>query len=314
MKYRVYGLILAAVVLAAGAFPAQAQEPITIERLQIDIWPEYDQPSLLVIYHLTLAAETQLPANISLRIPARAGAPYNLAFQNVDGMLLNLEYSTQTQGDWLVLNFVALSSVLQIEYYDPSLVIQNDLHSFDYTWPADVRVRNLTVSLQQPRSATQMTTSMAGANQQTGTDNLQYFIADYGLVDSGKPLNIHVTYQKTDNALSVSAAPVAPIQPTGSTNTNALPTASSGSSNTPWVILLAVAVLLAAGSLFWYFLQQRRQTQTASLRHRHTPGRSPSLDEIGFDDTEGTLYCPQCGRRAASGDLFCRTCGTSMRK
>ncbi|HZU87340.1 MAG TPA: hypothetical protein VFF78_07640, partial [Anaerolineaceae bacterium] len=272
MKHWVFVLVLAVALLITGVLPVQAQERITFERLQIDLWPEYDQTNILVIYHITLAAETKLPANVSLRIPARAVAPYNVAFQDVDGMLLNLEYTTQVDGDWLTINLVALSSVLQVEYYDPNLVIVGDQRSFEYTWPADVRVRNLSVNLQQPRSATQMTSSMTNAVQQVGADGLQYFLSNFGLIDSGQPLTVTLSYQKTDNSLSISAAPVAPIQATGSSSTNSSPAAAANSSNTPVLVAVVMGILILAGGLFWYTWKQR-QPEKVAVRHRHSPAR-----------------------------------------
>ena len=37
---------------------AAAQSPVTFSSLQIQIWPEYDKPGVLVIYQITLSPST----------------------------------------------------------------------------------------------------------------------------------------------------------------------------------------------------------------------------------------------------------------
>ncbi|MBE9473998.1 MAG: hypothetical protein IMY85_03840, partial [Chloroflexi bacterium] len=39
----------------------QAQESPSIDTLVIDLWPEYDKPSMLVIYKAELSPEVSLP-------------------------------------------------------------------------------------------------------------------------------------------------------------------------------------------------------------------------------------------------------------
>jgi hypothetical protein len=52
-----------------------AQDKIALSTLQIQIWPEYDKPAVLVIYNLTLSDTTSLPTSVSIPIPIVAGEP-----------------------------------------------------------------------------------------------------------------------------------------------------------------------------------------------------------------------------------------------
>ena len=55
---------------------AQAQLPVTnIETLILDIWPDYDEPNVLVLMTGTLPANTSLPATVT--IPLATGAEIN---------------------------------------------------------------------------------------------------------------------------------------------------------------------------------------------------------------------------------------------
>ena len=66
---------VASFVLIPGA---GAQESTSLESLAIDLWPEYDRPSMLVIYKAVLSPEVTLPTEITFRIPVEAGLPLDL--------------------------------------------------------------------------------------------------------------------------------------------------------------------------------------------------------------------------------------------
>jgi hypothetical protein len=97
---------------------------------------------------------------------------------------------------------------------------------------------------------------------------------------------------------------VAPSEP--------LPSESTGTSNLNlWLTigLGALGVLLIGGGIFWYWRSSQRETAP----RRRSRGRAGSRAIEVQPDAGDAVYCQQCGRRAASGDRFCRTCGTRLR-
>ena len=100
---------LAFVVLAgtfAFPFAAQAQNPIKLSTLQVQLWPEYDQPSMLVIYDFKLPEDVKLPVSVSMSFPKEAHL-VAVASQAPDGSLLTSAYrprlpSHQAYSHWLV--------------------------------------------------------------------------------------------------------------------------------------------------------------------------------------------------------------------
>ena len=74
----------------------------------------------------------------------------------------------------------------------------------------------------------------------------------------------------------------------------------------PWV-LGVMGVLLIVGGGAWYYFSGRENRQERPRRKR----RVAELAEA--EDVEGHVYCSNCGKRASSGDRFCRTCGTKLR-
>src|SRR5512136_547695 len=71
--------------------PARAQNPIKLKSLQVQLWPEYDQPSMLVIYDFKLPESVKLPVSVSLSFP-KEGHLVAVASLATNGSLLNSDY------------------------------------------------------------------------------------------------------------------------------------------------------------------------------------------------------------------------------
>jgi hypothetical protein len=284
---------------------AQAQNPVIFSSMSIDIWPEYDQPSVLVIYKIALDSTTPLPAKISIRIPNAAGDPSAVAEQQADGSLYNLTYTRQVNGDWATISFTTASSKIQLEYYDPGLTKDGNSRHFEYTWPGDYAISQLTLQVQQPVGATDMVISPSLGAGTAGTDNLIYYNQDVGAVSAGQTIHLTIDYQKTNNQLSAegSLAPSAPVPQSSATDLNI-------SAWLPWILGILGAGLIIGGIVwFWRTGRQRPARQPRRRRSKADsiePDTDPSLEEEA-------IYCSQCGKRASPGDQFCRSCGTPIR-
>lgn len=289
------------------ASTVRAQSTPIINLLRIEIWPEFDRPDVLIIYHLTLTEETTLPARLTLRIPMEAGKPFNVAMQDVDGLLYTLEYSTSTDGDWIRITFITPSPDVQLEYYDPDLKIIEKQRIYDYVWPGDYPVNSLSVRIQQPISATNMMITPDMGGGAPSKDGLTYYNALLGAKKSDEPLSISFTYQKPDNILSSSLEPVQSVEAVGPLVIESRPFANF----LPWVFA-GMGVLLIAGGATWYWRTGRAsKKQSPKL---HPSKNSQPGEEAHPSSNPQEVYCFQCGKRATPGDLFCRSCGARLRK
>src|SRR5512142_3522734 len=61
--------------------------PIKLSTLQVQLWPEYDQPSMLVIYDFRVPDSLKLPVSVSLNLPKDAHL-VAVASQAADSSLL----------------------------------------------------------------------------------------------------------------------------------------------------------------------------------------------------------------------------------
>ncbi len=284
--------------------PVHAQANLTVDQLIVKIWPEYDQPSVLVILDLFLASDVKLPARVSISIPAAVGAPHSVAVRELDGQLYVLDYDSQVAGEWNTLTFTTPYAEVWVEYYDPSIVINGDSRSYAFRWAGDLSVNNFNIEVQKPMTAESMSFKESMGSGTVAADGLTYFVSNLGAVSAGTPFSLNTDYVKRDNTLTNSTSlAVQPSQPL----TEQTPGRRPFSELLPYLIG-GLGFLLLIGGGFVY-LQTRNKpivfgtNQKQPARKRHAT--------VSYEDE--VIYCHQCGKRAAGGDVFCRTCGTRLK-
>ncbi len=300
------------------SMPVQAQSSTQLDRLEVDLWPEYDRPDVLVIYRVTLAPQTALPARLSLRIPKEVDKPSNLAMKDVDGFLYNIDNYTMTQdGDWQTINFSSPSLEIQMEYYDPTIKRVSPARSYKYIWPGDYAVKYLAFQVQQPINSSNMLILPEMGSGRVGADGLTYYdiVAGQKTVDSQYALQI--SYNKSDDKLSFSSATVGPVDPITQQSTGR----TSFMDVLPWM-LGVLGIFLITGGVFWYWQagrgpsmpERRRRDRLKLAVARVQSGPAGRKDPKGREDPAKQIYCYQCGKPASNGDVFCRSCGTRLRR
>ncbi len=279
----------------------QAQETVSIASLEVDLWPEYDHPDMLVIYRVTLSPQVSLPVDLHFQIPARAGNPNAVAVRGPDGNLFNAPYERSVEGDWATISLTASMPNVQLEYYDPQLIKHGAERNFTFTWPADYPVDLLVIQVQQPLDASQVQLEPGPAQAQAAPDGFTYHTLVLGAQPQGAVQNINVSYLKETETLSVERLQIQPSAPLSETTSGRV----SLMEILPWLLgILGLALLIGGGGWYWRTGQQ----QTQARKPRRSRKRSQPAQT-----TEDAVYCPQCGKRAASGDRFCRACGTRLR-
>jgi hypothetical protein len=303
---RKWVLPLLLILLLLVPLGVHAQNPVTLNSLQVQIWPEYDKPSVLVIYQMTLSSTTILPATVSVRIPIAAGDPNAVAVKQVDGSLYTVDYTRQVSGDWATISFTTTSPDIQLEYYDPKLVIDGNARHYQYIWPGDYGVTQFTIQVQQPAGATDMNISPSLGAGTTGNDNLVYYTQDIGAIPAGQNINIIIDYNKSTDTLSAENVPVQPSAPIPQSTIADL----NVSTLLPWILGILGAGLIIGG-IIWFRQSGRQRPASQTRRRRSRAGGNEPGSNI--NTTEDAVYCSQCGKRASPGDIFCRSCGTQIR-
>lgn len=283
----------------------RAQAPVTIDSLEIDIWPEYDQPGILVIYRIQLPSGTLPNTQLSLQVPKQV-SNITIARLGSDGVLYEIKDFTRAEkGDWSTVSFVAPVSQVQFEYYIPNISREGKQRSFTFNWPGDYAVNTMSVQLQQPLGATAMQITPSLGSGIKGTDNLTYYNAMIGSVSEGSFVAINVQYQKETDDLTNPKSQLRSSEPITTATPGRAPQLKQVLSYT----LGGVGILVILISLVYYWRTTRKSR--APLYKRHAPAAS-RIDEPTEMDDAG--YCQECGKRALVGDRFCRACGTPLRR
>lgn len=302
-------LSIIAILSSAIGMPVQAQGAITFSALEVDLWPEYDRPSVLVIYRITLASTVSLPVDLSLRIPAVSGDPHAVAVRQLDGGLFSVAYDRQVVGEWAEISFTATMPEVQIEYYDPRLTIQEEARQFEFTWPGDYTVDAMTVQIQQPIGASDLRTTPGLGSGIAGQDGLVYYNSQVGAMPADQTFIITVNYNKSGSGLSAENLVVQPSAPVEGSSTD---WRGQLMSFLPWGLAILGIVLIVGGGLWYWQSGKRQEERPQPRRRRRVSSDSPEM-RAAPSTTGGEVYCHQCGRRAGPGDRFCRACGTKLR-
>jgi len=246
-------LLLAAAWSSHIAVGTNAQANPGLARLEIDIWPEFDRPAALVILHGEIAPDVTLPAPVSLRIPTSSGGPAAVANAvSADAPLLTIPYErSEVQVDFLTLTFETDTRFFQLEFYD-RLKTDGASRSYTYIWTGDLAAGQVTVQVQEPAGATELSIRPDLGPDIADPNGLVYREADLGALEQGKGLTVDVAYQKSDSRTSAEILGL---------TTGAPEPANSGSDGglPRWAIFAGVAgalVLAAGGLAFW--LRRRR--------------------------------------------------------
>ncbi|HSL29784.1 MAG TPA: zinc ribbon domain-containing protein [Anaerolineales bacterium] len=277
---------------------AGAQGGIKLDLMSIELWPEYDRPSMLVIKQFILSEETSLPAAVTLRFPTEG----NLVAVAVEsnGGLFNKDFSGPAeQGDWQAITInVDSYEPHRIEYYQP-LTRNGDTRQFQYQWFGDYYVEEFSISILVPADSRQLTTDPVLQNTTTTQDGS----AISGAVTKsdlkmGNSFRFELEYERASDTLT-DPNQSNQIQPSDPVNENTPGRVSI--TNLP-LIIGAFGLALIGIALFSYW----RSTQTIESKPRKRRRSASS-------DTGDQAYCHECGTRASPGDRFCRTCGSRLR-
>jgi hypothetical protein len=299
-----------------------AQAPITLESAQVELWPEYDRPEMLVILSGNLPADTQLPVTLTLRLPP-ASTLFAVALRDAQDGLVNTPYTTDLVDGASVVTMTLTRPNFHLEYYDGALVMDGNRRRFTFTWPDEWSTAAARVRVQEPAGASNLTVTPPLSAAGTGEFGLDYLAGDLGAIRAGQPVQVELTYDKTSTGLSAD------------TNTGtAAPVPTAGSSLLPAPVVIGLAVLVGALVVGLWFWNQRRRPAPASARHSRVANRSsapaarsgrptpapqvsaaspPKEDPAAAATTTPARFCTQCGQPLQAGDRFCRACGAAVR-
>ncbi len=282
-------LVLVALLFFLPLFGIHAQASLALEEVRVQLWPEEDKPSVLVLYDFKAPADAPFPLTVEIPLPPQA--ELNAVAREEGNMLITIEYQLVAGGE--AVRFTMTDAAFyRLEYYFPYEKKGTHRH-FVYRWPGTYGVRNFQIELKEPLGAQNLVTTPVLPNV-TQLRDFTYHAITFTDFPAGKEVEIAVDYDKVGDALNIASA-----APTGQTVTP--------SPWTRWVPLAlgisGILLILGGGIYYW------RSTVMLQSKKSATGSRGRASKKQA---TDTSIYCRKCGERAYPGDRFCRKCGASL--
>jgi hypothetical protein len=278
---------------------ASAIQDVVFDSVMVDLWPEDEQPSVLVIYEIELAQSVTLPQVLTLQIPANAEIQ-TVASRDEEKHLVPLEWQASGTGELLDVQFTTQNPEIRLEYYDPTIIRQGANRSFTFRWTSLYPVNDLSIYIQQPYGAGELTTDPEMTQVATMASNCSYYMLEAGSVGAGIPYEL--TFQYNKNIANL-AYPVLEVFAAAPITRSTAGRAASILSVVLGLMVIAMAVMLLVGL---YYLRFRKK------KDLQVKGGGP--DGVVINPDKRAVFCHECGSRSRAGDAYCRNCGTELRR
>lgn len=285
---------------------AEAQGGTQLQSVNIELWSEFDQPSMLVIEEFVVTESTTLPAEVTLRFHKDAHL-IAVAFNN-GSELLHAEFEgPRDHGNWqIVVVTVRSRDVHRIEYYQP-LTQDGNKRQFSFQWLGDYSVKQFRLSALVPLDSTNIVTS-PNLSSKSSLENGLYLTDEegFGKLRMGESYEFTIEYTRDSPMVtnSTQSAEIRALEPVGPDTPG-----RASLDKLPWIIggfgLALIAVILFFFS-YWRSMQSEIHSSASLLGSKLGRRR-------GKENGNAQTYCHECGTRAQAGDRFCRVCGSKLR-
>ncbi len=276
--------LLPAPVLGQEEGAETAVSTPTIQRLNIQVMPEFDDPRVLVIVQGRLAENISLPQTLSFRVPRDAQINQMAIINMADGQPSPRTFDLANDpidARWSVATYTIDNAHFFFEYYfDP--LTANPEKQFTFAVSPLQPVADLVVEVQQPRTAEGFSTTPTSGGQRIDAYGLTFYQFQLGAMAAGAETAVSVQYTKSDPTPSVPRF-----------NESSSAHAITDNATIPsWVIgLLALGVVGSISGFTWFRTRQRKP----DAAYIPTPN-----------------YCPQCGVRQRTESRYCHACGAAL--
>lgn len=279
--------------LAAFGAPVRA-EPAgpALESLKVSVWPEYDQPSVLVMYRGRLAADVKLPATVRFFIPKKVRLSSTSSINSSGEFEYDRAWKTHqvkstTETDEL--SYEVDSRDFQFELYMKPVKGGGPRH-IDFDFLPSVNIGEMMVEVQKPARAQKFKLEPASNQASVDKDGLETHLYQFKDLKPEEKLKFLISYEKPDARPSITP---------GDTPGAARPRT------------LALAIVAAFAVLLIVLWRVRVATMSA-------PQARPTGNKKNKKNTKNNAgqakYCPACGETVGKKTGFCANCGEKIRK
>ncbi len=298
-------ILLVPIAAAVSTVTAQGPNADSLAVLEVTFWPDFDKPQVLVLMAGTLPPGTELPATITIPLPADAELNAVARVTN-EGMFDDIEYTNENGS----LSIISTEPRFLVEYYQPYEVVGSD-HSFTFDWSTpDLSIDQIIPRIQQPAAASTLSTSPPATDISPGQFGLTYHEITNQPVAAGEDFSLTFRYpqveQLTVNFLDETGT-VDDTATSAGLSTGVAPPTISESSTPTWIWVLGiVGLVLVVAAVTWTFA-----TRNQTSRPNKKPIRARPVNRS--KKAAGKKFCHNCGQALATNGRFCPNCGTKQK-
>jgi hypothetical protein len=292
----------------------QLNPGVSFDRVGVQVWPEYDEPDILVMVDVLLPEDATFPFTFRFAVPKGARVT-GVAEVRADGSFdysrpaPQFDYSSPDR-DVVTVVVPKLRDVRLEYYYDPGLNLQGQRDfGFTYELPGDAKQASL--SIQQPLRASGFAVQPPLSQSSSDQQGFSYVGESFEGLEGGDRLQAQVSYSR-DTA--------EPSKPAGSTGAPA-----SGASSSYLLLLLAIVIVGVGGfAAYRMWLRpppatysrgggRRPAAKTARAPQNRARGSKPAANSRAAGKTGAaggpSRFCTSCGSQLTKKDRFCPQCG-----
>lgn len=300
-RYSILFTIVLSFLLLATV--SNAQGPTTLNRLFIKLWPEYDDPRLLVIFDGEL-----LQPNQPFRVPIPAGAFINaVASAGDDGRLINSvwESSIDDNGNTII-TVTADGPLFRVEYYIP-LKVQGDQRIIEFKLPPNYFVTDeASIEILLPPDSTDISLEPVEETNQQMAGGGVLLQRNLGVVAADQVISQKVSYRNPTGAMTMPETEKQPVAPAP----EPAPTPATKSNGPDWLLVgLAVAAVVLIGFGAYGLWRTRTPEFEPELPSPKRKSHGQKKARAGSSPAGKDRFCRNCGAPFDPGDRYCRKCG-----
>ncbi|MDZ4246605.1 MAG: hypothetical protein U1D67_05740 [Dehalococcoidia bacterium] len=287
-------LLISLVSVSTGKPLVLAQnetEPAGFKNVRLWLYPEYDDPRLLVMMEGKIVG-AEPPAKVKFLVPSGAEM-YSAGSMDAQGRYSGGPPARKPSSvpGWDEISYLVTSDTFRVEYYD-SVIAELPEKSIAYEFLRLYPISDLEVIVQEPRRSSNFTVSPAG-RAFVDSENFNSYSISFKDLDTEKPVKFDIAYTRADTNPSVAPIKTFPETPSGR---NPL--------LIPGILILAGIAII---SVFLLVRKSRPQTRAERRQQsRATPSRVPSGPQ------PKARFCSQCGNPQEGSNKFCPNCGAKI--
>lgn len=289
-------IMILTVLLSANVSFAQ-EKNISISKLAISLWPEYDNDQVLVMYRGRVSGDVQLPTEIHFNILPGTVDPH-VASVTLTGLHIHDPFEVKVDDKGTYVSFVLKEMNFHLEYYFNPFTPGVHDKVFSYSYKTYYAVSNFSYEVQQPVGAIDFQTTPISFQEYKDERGITHSQVSAGSLAAGETKKVSVSYYKSSSESSLQKLEK-----------------SEKGTNIYTIISTGVLIFLVGLMVYSYFgksAKKRSKVQRAGAKRKthtvHTNANEPS-EKLVYRSDRRPKFCNNCGEKVEKDSYFCGNCG-----